>query len=146
MRKNQGFAIMTAFLLVVVLAVLATAYFAITNIEISTTKSSIDSTTGFYTAEAGLNLRGEAIRETFVGYNVPEGTSPTESNPCEGNNRGSEQFVCKDYEINGRTVQTYVVEDPGNEGGGVTRTIPLNETFGGLRAQELSYSVFFSSH
>ena len=139
MKRNLGFALTTAILMVAVLMAMAAAYFMLTQIELSTTRSTTNQASGFYAAEAGLNLRAEDIRATFVGYNRPTGTSPTTQNPCTGSNRGSGDFACKTYTINGRAVRTYVLEHPGNP---THIRIPPGELYQNLSAQEYRYSVF----
>ncbi len=140
MKEQQGFALLTALIMLAVLAVLVTAHFFTTSVELATTKAAVDSTTGFYAAEAGLNLRGEAIRQRFLGYTLPSGASPDAA--CQGGSPGSGDFACQAYTINHRTVTTYVVEDPNNAQGGSQIVIPPGELFGGLSALESRYSVF----
>jgi len=137
MRK--GFALVTVLIMLVVLMSLLTAYFTLTRIELGATQASVRQTTGFYAAEAGLNLRAEEVRARFVGYGRPSGTSPSGNNPCQGSNQGSGDFACKTYTISGRTVRTYMVEPPGNP---QTVQIPPGELFENLEAQEYRYSLF----
>jgi hypothetical protein len=137
MRK--GFALVSVLIMLVVLMSLLTAYFTLTRIELGATQASVRQTTGFYAAEAGLNLRAEEVRAKFLGYGRPSGTSPSGSNPCQGNNQGSGDFACKTYTISGRTVRTYMVEDPRNP---QTVPIPPGELFENLEAQEYRYSLF----
>jgi hypothetical protein len=137
MRK--GFALVTVLIMLVVLMSLLTAYFTLTRIELGATQASVRQTTGFYAAEAGLNLRAEEVRARFLGYERPSGTSPSGNNPCQGSNQGSGDFACKTYTISGRTVRTYMVEPPGNP---QTVQIPPGELFENLEAQEYRYSLF----
>jgi hypothetical protein len=137
MRK--GFALVTVLIMLVVLMSLLTAYFTLTRIELGATQASVRQTTGFYAAEAGLNLRAEEVRARFLGYGRPSGTSPSGNNPCQGSNQGSGDFACKTYTISGRTVRTYMVEPPGNP---QTVQIPPGELFENLQAQEYRYSLF----
>jgi len=137
MRK--GFALVSVLIMLVVLMSLLTAYFTLTRIELGATQASVRQTTGFYAAEAGLNLRAEEVRARFLGYGRPSGTSPSGSNPCQGSNQGSGDFACKTYTISGRTVRTYMVEHPGNP---QTVPIPPGELFENLEAQEYRYSLF----
>ena len=139
MKQIRGFALMTVVLMVAVLMAMIAAYFMLTRIELATTRSTSNQASGFYAAEAGLNLRAEEIRATFLGYNRPSGTSPTTPNPCTGSNLGSGDFACKTYNINGRTVRTYVIEHPGNPS---QIRVPPGELFQNLNAQEYRYSVF----
>ena len=140
MKANKhGFALISVLSMLVVLMALIAAYFMLTRIELGTTKASQDQTSGYYAAEAGLNLRAEEIRKTFVGYNRPTGSSPTTNHPCQGGDLGSGDFACKKYVINGRTVWTYVIEDPDNPD---LIRIPPGELFQNLNAQEYRYSAF----
>lgn len=141
MKRQHGFALVTVLTLLVVLMALVTAYFFLTNIELSTTTSQANSTSGFYSAEAALNLRGEAIRKTFVGFNTPQGVSPSSAAPCQNSDNGSGTFACETTTLNSRKVTSYVVEDPRNKGEGKPTRIPDTEPFGGLNAFESRYDV-----
>ncbi len=141
MRK--GFALVTALILTTVLIALLTAYFTLSLTEMRAVRTTADQTAGFYAAEAGLNLRAEMVRQRFLGYNRPSGTSPSPTNPCQGNNLGSGDFRCVEYTVNGRRVSTYVAEDPNNP---QTIRIPPGELYQNLNAQEYRYSVFSVAH
>lgn len=138
MPNHKGFALVTSLILLAVLMALLTAYFTLSQIENSTTRSTANQTAGFYAAEAGLNLRAEELRTRFLGYNRPSGTSPSATNPCTGSNQGSGDFACKTYTVGGRQVLTYVVEQAGNP---QTIRVPPGETYQNLNAQEYRYSV-----
>jgi hypothetical protein len=97
-----------------------------------------ESVQGFYAAEAGLNVRAEAIRQTFVGYNVPTGPGPTEPNPCTGSNNGSNDFACQTFTFNNQSNVTYVREEAGNP---QNITIPPGELYQNLNAQEYRYTA-----
>jgi type II secretory pathway pseudopilin PulG len=143
--KQHGFALITVLIVLAVLMVLLTAHFLTTSIELATTRATTDSVTGFYAAEAGLNVRGELIRAVFQGYNRPAGTSPAAADPCQVGNLGSGNFACQNFSINNRTVVTYVVEDPRNNDPNDSArmlTIPPGERFAGLNAIQYRYSVF----
>ncbi len=139
LRNAQGFALVTTLGVLTVMLAMLSSYYIMNSIEIATDKSSSNSNTGFYAAEAGLNMRAEAIRQTFLGYNRPSGTSPTSTDPCQGSNQGSGDFQCITYMLGGRQVITYVEEDAGNP---VPVTIPPGELFQGLKAQEYRYSTY----
>lgn len=137
--RNSGFALITTlFMMSVLLAVLG-AYAVMTTNELSTNQQSGDSAIGFFTSEAGLNLRAENIRLKFVGFNRPSGVSPTEPNPCiiDGN-LGSGDYACQDYELGGHPTTTYVIEPPGNP---KLLTIPPGERYQYLTAQEYRYTA-----
>ncbi|EFI36244.1 conserved hypothetical protein [Desulfonatronospira thiodismutans ASO3-1] len=138
--SQGGFVMMTVISLLATIMVLLSAYFFTTNIETRSVQSSLGSVTGFYSAEAGLNIRGEEIRQLFIGFQRPSGTSPDENNPCQNNNQGSGDFECKTYSYNDRDIITYVVEDEDNQNDNVIR-IPQGELFAGLNAVEYRYTV-----
>jgi len=138
-KRDQGFILISSILLLAVLSTMLAAYFSITKIETATTKLSKDSATGFYSAEAGLNIRAENIRQRFVGYNRPSGASPTPSNACIGGNLGSGDFACATLaSLNNRQVSSYVEEEPSNP---IILTIPPGERYQGLNAQEYRYTA-----
>lgn len=153
MRTNRapdrnGFAVVTALLLSIVLMALLATMFALTNLEVRSSSVNADITSGFYAAEAGLNVRGELIRAEFQGYRRPAGASPAagpSDEPCVGANVGSGDFACQTLDVNARTVTTYVVEDErNNDPDDIERTItvPPGELFAGLSAIQYRYSVF----
>ncbi len=141
--NKQGFAMVTALLLLVVLAALLASYFALTSIEISTENSSRNSTTAFYAAEAGLNVRAKAVREVFEGFNFPFGTSPTGYQDCLTGSTGSGDFACSQKTFSGHKVLTYVVDE--TQGVPKTIRIPPGERFAGLSAQEYVYTAYSTS-
>ncbi len=139
-NQNQGFAMIISLLLLVVLMVLIAGHFAITSIEISTANASQNSTTAFYAAEAGLNIRAKEVRETFEGFNRPKGTSPNDYKDCLSGSTGSEDFACKNYNFSGHKVWTYTVDEtPLNP---ILKLIPPGEKFAGLVAQEYKYTTY----
>ncbi len=146
MNSRNGFALVSALIMVVVLGLMAAFYFSLTRVEMSTSKSQVDSTTGFFSAEAGLNLRGEDIRRTFIGFNVPQGTSPNGVEPCVDGSAGTGDFACEQIQLNSRDITTYVIDDPANVFGGELIRVPQGETFGGLNAFEARYHVFSEAH
>ena len=153
-RATEGFALMTVLVMIVVLIALTTAYFFLTNLESATTASNIKSTTGFYSAEAGLNLRGEKVRQAFQNANRPSGKlldpktacqDPTDYTPVNTLDR----FYCEDYTLNGRKVVTYVVQDPANlDPTDRNRTVVLQapDPFAGLNAVQYRYEVLAESY
>ncbi len=140
-RKLQtGFALIAVLLMLAVLTTLLGAYLVITKIELATLKASKDTTSGFYAAEGGLNIRAEGIRSTFIGYNVPTGTSPNTTNPCSGTNLGSGDFRCLTYTLGNRSVKTYII-DHQNGGDPPSIRIPQGELYQNLNAQEYKYTA-----
>ncbi len=85
--SNQGFALVTVLIMGVVLTALLAAYFSTTLTEVKTTRATADSASGFYAAEAGLNLRAEEIRQKFQGYSRPSATDLVEKSYALSNGR-----------------------------------------------------------
>lgn len=142
---RHGFAVVTVLLLTVVLGALLAAMFSLTTTEIASSRVNADITSGFYAAEAGLNVRGELIRREFQGYRRPSGDSPSGSDPCATGNVGSGDMACQTLDINNRTVTTYVLEDERNDAEDDSErmiTVPPGELFAGLSAIQYRYSVF----
>jgi hypothetical protein len=136
-RDERGLAMITVMLLLALLLSMMVGYWAITRIEQSTTRSTMDSFRGFYAAEAGLNLRAEAVRQTFVGYSQPSGTSPSDTLPCVGGNQGSGDFACMNYTLLDRDVVAYL-EQPAPS---MPVMIARGETYQNLNADEFQYVV-----
>jgi len=114
------------------------AYQVSTSLDTATTRYSKDATSGFYSAEAGLNLRAEQIRGIFVGFNRPTGAAPSPTSPCSGGNNGTGDYACSSLDLNSRSVTSYVEEDPANP---LLITIPRGERYQNLTAQEYRYTA-----
>ena len=141
-RDERGFVLVTSLLLLALLMSLLLGYFVLTRMELTATRSSLDGTRGFYASEAGLNIRAEAIRQRFLGYNRPTGTSPSSTGgsvPCAAGNTGSGDLQCASYSLDGRSASTYVTEDAGNP---IAIVIPRGELYQDLSAQEYGYRTF----
>lgn len=135
----NGFVLVSTLLMMSVLLALLGAYFVTTNIELAVTRASKDSISGFYAAEAGLNIRAESIRQKFLGYNRPSGTSPSvSSDTCSGSNIGSGDYQCQSYDLSGHESVTYLTEEPSNP---IILTVPPGERYQNLNAQEYRYTV-----
>lgn len=138
-KKEAGFALLTVYLLLGALLALLGVYFTMTKIELATTKHSKDSATGFYSAEAGLNIRANMVRNIFLGYQRPAGDEvDTTQEVCIAGNMGTDDFECQTYQINGRTVLTYVTEDDDNP---YNQPVPAGDRYEGLDMQEYRYRV-----
>lgn len=137
--NQKAFALIVVLFFIVIIIALLGAYLKITRLELSSTKYAKDSITGFAAGEAGLNIRAEDIRNIFVGYNMPEGDSPSKTHPCESGNNGSGDFVCKTYKFKNTDVVTYVEEADGNP---INTTIPQGERYQNLNVLEYRYSVY----
>jgi hypothetical protein len=138
---ERGFALITVLMLTALVAALLGAHFLIARTGLSTTRSAMDAGRGFYAAEAGLNVRAEEIRKTFLGYNRPTGAPPAPlpgQRACDGGDMGSGDYACTTYDISGREVRTWVSEDPANPR---MIVIPPGEDFQNLTAQDYVYFV-----
>jgi len=138
MRNEKGFALAIVMMLLGVFAALTSAFVLTTKSDLATTRLSRNSTTGFYAAEGGLNLRAEDVRATFIDYNVPTGTAPYDTDACAVGNRGDGDFACASSSLSGRDVETYVSPDAGNP---LILTIPPGERYQYLNAQEYRYTA-----
>lgn len=123
------------------------AYTLISRIENTSSAASANSNTGFYGAEAGLNLRGQQIQQSFTNFSRPSGSSPSSIDACldsDTTNNGSGSFACIAYAFSGQNgrpahmANTYVVEKSGNPTIGV---IPRGEPFQNLNMQEYAYNL-----
>lgn len=137
-NSESGIVMITTLYFLAVLLALMSAFFVITNLEIGSYKNEKKSVLGFYAAEAGLNLRAEAIREIFVDYNRPAGTSPSSATPCSGGDNGGGDYLCQTYDVGKHHAVTYIVENAGNP---IITTIPPGELYQNLNAQEYRYTV-----
>jgi len=80
------------------------------------------STTGLYAAESGLNRGMGEFKNIFLNFNVPSGSD----------------FAPRSFPLGSRTVNYALAEKPGNPR---MLTIPSGELFGGLNAQQYTYTV-----
>ncbi len=138
MKNNKGFVLITTLMLIALIMSFLSVYYTTTNIEMATVRYSKNSASGFYSSEAGLNLRANTIKSIFVNYNRPTGVAPSNTNACETGNVGSGDFACNTLNINNRTVKSYVEEDPGNP---IILTIPPGERYQNLNAQEYRFTA-----
>ena len=141
-NNEEGFALLFTLMILAVMLSLVGAYAAISRVELATTASTRQSVNGFYGAEAGLNMRAEAIRDIFLGYNVPSGTPPTATSPCVGGNQGTGDYRCQNYNLGVQSIRTYIREEPGNP---LSITIPVGERYQGLSADEYQYTTLSSA-
>lgn len=151
--EESGFVLVIVISMVLILTSLLAAYGLLSKIETASTKSSASSNTGFYVAEAGLNLRAKEIRDKFDGFKRPVGTPPgtyadnysDALQKCLDNiagSLGSDDFICKRQTFNKQTILSYLIEDknnPPNPLGNIT--IGPGEDYAGLNAQEYRYDV-----
>ncbi len=147
-NKQSGFVVVMVLSVIVILSLIVGSYFFITVGELASNKSSQETTSGFYAAEGGLNLRAEAIRTKFNDRGQPSGSSPTASTADDycvaGGNQGSGDFACKNYAFSTANVRTYV-EDI-TSGVPISGTVPVGEEFEGMLYQGYQYDVFSSAY
>ncbi|MEM6428747.1 MAG: hypothetical protein AAF708_05850 [Deinococcota bacterium] len=143
--KRQGFALITTLIMLIVLFTTLTAYTFVTSTEIKTSDAAVDNATGFYSAETGYNLRAEEVRAVFEDFRRPEGESPTGTIPCIDGQQGGGAFGCTTYELNDRTIHTYIVEDAGN--GDEGRAVVIGSgVYQGLNAIQYGYDFFSDAY
>lgn len=136
--SESGYVLITTMMVMALLLSILGVYYSTTSNEIASVKFSKGTSSGFYAAEAGLNIRSEQIRQIFVGFNRPSGSSPSTTNPCQGANLGGGDYQCSNYSFNNRTVATYINENASNP---VVLTIPPGERYQNLNAQEYRYTA-----
>lgn len=136
-------------IMLLILFSLIAAYSLFGKTETASTQAATTSNTGFYAAEAGLNMRAKQIQDKFQGYNRPSGISPgTASNAWQNcidadtANDGTGDLACNVQTFNNQKLVTYVVENPTNDATyPLSITIPSTDPFPGLSAQEYRYDV-----
>ncbi|MCB0329668.1 MAG: hypothetical protein KDD70_08390 [Bdellovibrionales bacterium] len=134
-----GLALLSVLFLLTLMASLLGAYLMVAHTELAMVKSSRNSQSGFNAAEAGLNIRAEELRQVFLDYALPSGTSPSSVTDCDAGNLGSGDYACSTISLgNNHSATTYVEEDGDNPN---TTVIPPGETFAGLSAIEYRYNV-----
>lgn len=69
-QEEGGFVMVVVIAMLLILTSLLAVYNLLSKTETSSVKASISSNTGFYTAEAGLNLRAKQIQDKFIGYST----------------------------------------------------------------------------
>jgi hypothetical protein len=134
--REKGYILASTMLVTALLLSFLGAYYTTSHNELVSMRYSKNTSSGFYAAEAGLNIRAEEVRAIFKGYNAPLGSPPNALNPCQGSNNGSGDYKCKSFKINNRDVFTYVTPDSNNP---VNLTVPPGEIYQNLNAQEYRY-------
>ncbi len=72
----SGYAMVVTSIVTLMMFSLLAAALAITNISKSSTNAYMEGNSTFYAAESGLNKRANELRQKFVNYSTPDGTSP----------------------------------------------------------------------
>jgi hypothetical protein len=151
-NNEGGYIIVIVAGLIVAMSTMLLTGELVSRVDNNSTKSSSNSTAGFYAAEAGLNLRAKEIKAKFIGYNLPQGTSPVSSTDCSG---GGGDFACNDnlkvqdylYPNDSSkriSVRTYVVDQnlPYSNNFPTPKSSTLSTgVYAGLNAQEFIYDV-----
>lgn len=142
-----------------------------TKVDKASGKANEESSTGFYAAEAGLNVRAQMIRQKFEGFNRPAGQSPSvvantntprwracASNPPTGSAQGTTDMRCMDNAALNLNLQSINNQENGTLPDKLRNlpvttfveepannpsnvTIPSGQNFAGLQAQEYRYDV-----
>ncbi len=141
-ERQGGYTLVITLAVLLILSVLLLTYAITSKVDNASTNASAKGNTGFYAAEAGLNLRAKAVYDRFAGYNRPSGTSPGHWKDCLdlAGNKGTGDFQCQtNTDISTQPVTTYVEDETGS----VPKTvvIPDGENNEGLTAQEYRYNV-----
>jgi Tfp pilus assembly protein PilX len=154
---SKGYTLVVTIAMLLILSVLLITYAVTSKVDNAASMYSAKSNTGFYTAEAGINLRAKQIRAIFDSRITPAGTPPTGWKDCldtSTTNDGTGSYACniqtftlpnatKDSfanQIGNQRVITYVQPDTANNPSNIV--IPAGESFAGLSAQENRYDVF----
>jgi hypothetical protein len=111
--SDGGYVMIFVSILTIMMFSLLAAYLMITNISKSATNAYVEGTSTFYAAESGLNQRANEIRQRFLNYDTPTGTSPgvvAGEMPSPANmadclknpTAGTGDYACKKLELNYR--------------------------------------------
>jgi len=79
---DAGYVLVVAVGTIVALTGLLAVYGRSNRIQNVSTDSTVDSSSGFFAAEAALNQRAQDIRQIFLNRQVPSGTSPQDLDDC----------------------------------------------------------------
>ncbi len=141
-RSSQGgYSLVVTVAMLLILSTLLISAAVVSKVNTASTTSSAKSNSGFFGAEAGLNIRAKDIRDRFEDYNRPSGVSPNAWDDCadaSSANNGSGDFACNTINFQGQDVLTFVEESPANPSSII---IPNGERFEGLSAQEYRYDL-----
>ncbi len=140
--RQGGYTLVITIAVLLILSVLLLTFAITSKVDNASSNASAKGNTGFYAAEAGLNLRANQIRDKFVGYNRPSGTSPSDWKDCISPTatKGTGDFQCEtNTDISSQAVTTYIEDLTAD--GPVSVIIPEGETNEGLSAQEYRYNV-----
>lgn len=147
-NSEKGYVLVIAISLLFGLAGLVLIYARTSRIEQVSNTATVDSTSGFYAAEAALNERANEITEIYQSNSVPSGTSPQSTTACFDSSisDGTGDYQCKTYSYSGGdadrsgySATTYVVER--NNGLGTVGNVPPGDDHAGLNMIEYGHSI-----
>ncbi|MGY6530091.1 MAG: hypothetical protein ACXITR_09195 [Cyanobacterium sp.] len=147
--SKSGYVLVIAVGTIVALTGLLAVYGRSTRVNNIATSSTVDSSSGFFAAEAALNKRAQELRTLFLARRTPEGNSPQDLDECVGLDPGSEDendhFECKTIELSASAANrtpyrgiTYVVEGARNVDG----VVPRGDRFQNLSMSESLFSIY----
>lgn len=156
-ESSGGYALVATVAMIIILSGLFVTASIVGSIDSTTTRASEKSSQGFFAAEAGLNIRARDIKSVYVGFERPTGDEPTDidsdgavwdtclDSSATNSQLGTGNMTCdSSLRIQNQQIVTYV-KPLNSKVGGVLQpseiTIPDNEPFGGLLAQEYSFEV-----
>jgi hypothetical protein len=110
---DRGYVMLFVSILTVMIFSLLGAYLMMTNLSRASTNAYVEGNSTFYAAESGLNQRADALRQRFLNYDTPSGTSPgvvagelagpANMAAClKDPTAGSGDYACKKLELNYR--------------------------------------------
>jgi Tfp pilus assembly protein PilX len=140
--RQGGYTLVITLAVLLILSVLLLTYAITSTVDNASSNASAKGNTGFYAAEAGLNLRAKEIYNRFAGYNRPSGASPASWKDCLDSAafKGTGDFQCQtNTDISTQPVTTYVEDE--TDSVPKTVVIPAGENNEGLTAQEYRYNV-----
>ncbi|MTF38111.1 hypothetical protein [Cyanobacterium aponinum] len=146
--SEKGYVLVIAIALLFGLASLVLVYARSSRIEQVSNTAAVDSTSGFYGAEAALNERANEITKIYQSNTIPSGTSPESTMACFDNSisDGTGDYQCKTYQFSGGdsersgySATTYVLEK--NGGIGNVGNVPPGDNHAGLNMIEYGHSI-----
>ena len=145
----QGYILFLVISLSIALSGSLVAYALLAKVHSISVKSAANSNSGFYGTEGALNTRAEQLRNIFINYNQPTGTSPVSLSACtdaDSSNDGSGDLGCQSQTFaaansssDGITAYSYVVDSSNGEP--TIGTVPSGESFQNLNMLEYRYSI-----
>lgn len=128
-RQQQGFVLIVTLLLLIVTMTLLTGYVIFTMMEARNTRSTANMSSGFYAAEAGLNIEVEEIRTIFDDYRRPDLT--------EGNCEDQDPVTFSDRVVSATVCADQIVDDASE----ATRISDPDNPFNGLLSFDSVYNI-----